>query len=142
MNEIEPIEDLSMKNRLDDLHGSVEKIRKAVDTALKIDPEKLPSLKEKIDLDLFLVYAVNSMFWIHSKLHGVNPVDLGVKVQLNRIREYMVKVEQAQKRQTIRPKLDKSAAARFVKHGLNFRDKRKIDLDVTQNKKIRFDDDN
>lgn len=130
-------DDKAIQEKLQNLHDSIEKITKLLDTALKADTSQL-SKKEKIDYDLFLTYALNTLYWMYLRTRGEDPVKNEVKNQLNRIKEYMFKAKQAHERQTVRPRIDQPAAKRFVKHGIKY--KAPKNNQEPPNKKIRFDD--
>lgn len=130
-------EDHSIKEKLQNLHLSVEKIKAILDVALEADTERF-SLKERVDFDLFLTYTLNTLYWMYLRTNGEDPNKHDVKNQLNRIKDYMIKAKQAHERQTIRPKLDQAAAGRFVKQGINHKNQK--DDEQPPNKKIRFDD--
>ncbi|XP_060520756.1 nuclear nucleic acid-binding protein C1D-like [Cylas formicarius] len=113
-----PQMDLPLNEKLKQLDHNIGKLNQVVDQALNMDREKL-TLKEKIDLDLFVAYTLNAMFWTYIKTLGLDPTKNEVKNQLNRVKDYMEKAKQAHERQTIRPKLVQKVAARFIKHGIN-----------------------
>ncbi|XP_076025349.1 nuclear nucleic acid-binding protein C1D [Genypterus blacodes] len=81
------------------------------DLLQKLDP------LEQAKLDLMSVYSLNSLFWMYLVAQGLNPRDHGIKQELERIRTYMNKVKEiTDKKKAAR--LDKGAAARFVKSAL------------------------
>nr|XP_044993437.1 nuclear nucleic acid-binding protein C1D [Jaculus jaculus]XP_044993438.1 nuclear nucleic acid-binding protein C1D [Jaculus jaculus] len=78
--------------------------------------QKLDPL-EQAKVDLVSAYTLNSMFWVYLATQGVNPKEHPVKQELERIRVYMNKVKEiTDKRKAA--KLDRGAAARFVKNAL------------------------
>ncbi|XP_068183731.1 nuclear nucleic acid-binding protein C1D [Antennarius striatus] len=78
--------------------------------------QKLDPL-EQAKLDLMSVYTLNSLFWMYLVTRGVNPREHGIKQELERIRTYMNKVKEiTDKKKAAR--LDKGAAARFVRNAL------------------------
>ncbi|XP_028396181.1 nuclear nucleic acid-binding protein C1D-like [Dendronephthya gigantea] len=79
--------------------------------------EKLNVL-DRAKLDLMMVYAVNSMFWIYLITQGVNPKDHGIKHELDRVKDYMKKIKDASDKKKASLKIDKAAARRFVKGAL------------------------
>ncbi|XP_040906430.1 nuclear nucleic acid-binding protein C1D [Toxotes jaculatrix] len=97
-------------------------------SSIKAMLEKLMSmprndLVEKLDpldqakLDLMSAYTLNSLFWMYLVTQGVNPREHGIKQELERIRTYMNKVKEiTDKKKAAR--LDKGAAARFVRNAL------------------------
>lgn len=97
-------------------------------TEVKIMLEKLMAmnrndLQQKLDpldqakLDLMSAYTLNSLFWMYLVTQGVNPREHGIKQELERIRTYMNRVKEiTDKKKAAR--LDKGAAARFVRNAL------------------------
>ncbi|KAM9804403.1 nuclear nucleic acid-binding protein C1D [Neosynchiropus ocellatus] len=78
--------------------------------------EKLDSL-DQAKLDLMSAYTLNSLFWMYLVTQGVNPREHGIKQELERIRTYMNRVKEiSDKKKAAR--LDKGAAARFVRSAL------------------------
>eukprot|EP00064_Thunnus_orientalis_P002818 superscaffoldBa00000218_g2826 len=62
-------------------------------------------------------YTLNSLFWMYLVTQGVNPREHGIKQELERIRTYMNRVKEiTDKKKAAR--LDKGAAARFVRNAL------------------------
>lgn len=130
--------DTDFVNKAQHLQTCLDKIDEYLAEAqeIKKNYDKL-SLNEKIELDLFFVYTLNSLYWIHLRMKGVDPSKHAIKNELLRIRQTMLRHKQVVDRMTIRPKLDKAAAQRFVKHGLF--DANQV-TDSPPNKKIKFDD--
>ncbi|XP_033991735.1 nuclear nucleic acid-binding protein C1D [Trematomus bernacchii] len=94
-------------------------------TAIKTMLDKLPKndLMHKLDpldqakLDLMSAYTLNSLFWMYLVTQGINPREHGIKQELERIRTYMNKVKEITDRKKA-ARLDKGAAARFVRSAL------------------------
>uniref|UniRef100_A0A4W6DWE3 Nuclear nucleic acid-binding protein C1D n=2 Tax=Lates calcarifer TaxID=8187 RepID=A0A4W6DWE3_LATCA len=81
------------------------------DLLQKLDP------LDQAKLDLMSAYTLNSLFWMYLVTQGVNPREHGIKQELERIRTYMNRVKEiTDKRKAAR--LDKGAAARFVRNAL------------------------
>ncbi|CAM4539895.1 unnamed protein product [Lepidochelys olivacea] len=78
--------------------------------------EKLDPL-EQAKLDLVSAYTLNSMFWVYLATQGINPKEHPVKQELERIRTYMNRVKEITDKK-MASKLDKGAAARFVRNAL------------------------
>ncbi|XP_002737233.1 nuclear nucleic acid-binding protein C1D-like [Saccoglossus kowalevskii] len=77
---------------------------------------------DKAKIDLVAAYAMNAMFWIYLTMQGVNPREHPIKQELDRIRNYMNRIKDiTDKKKAAR--LDKGAAARFIKHSLAAPDK-------------------
>ncbi|KAL3278422.1 hypothetical protein HHI36_013744 [Cryptolaemus montrouzieri] len=113
--------DDEIKEKVKNLHDSVDKIDEVLQIAfsenMKETYENL-SLKEKVDYDLFIAYALNTLYWLYLRTKGEDPAKNEVKSQLTRVKEYMVKAKEAHERNTIRPTVNAPAAKRFVKHAL------------------------
>ncbi|KAM6997278.1 nuclear nucleic acid-binding protein C1D [Tautogolabrus adspersus] len=78
--------------------------------------QKLDPL-DQAKLDLMSAYTLNSLFWMYLVTHGINPREHGIKQELERIRTYMNRVKEiTDKKKSAR--LDKGAAARFVRNAL------------------------
>ncbi|XP_026212762.1 nuclear nucleic acid-binding protein C1D [Anabas testudineus] len=81
------------------------------DLLQKLDP------LDQAKLDLMSAYTLNSLFWMYLVTQGVNPREHGIKQELERIRTYMNRVKEiTDKKKAAR--LDKGAAARFVRNAL------------------------
>ncbi|XP_055840530.1 nuclear nucleic acid-binding protein C1D [Episyrphus balteatus] len=108
--------------------------------------------EEKVKFDNYLAYTTNSLYWMYVRLNGLDPNTHGIKNELSRVRQAMLRDKQIYERNTIRPVLDKSAAGRFIRHGLHDRSNREDEEDGGEevqeekkpakplNKKIIFDD--
>ncbi|XP_066172582.1 nuclear nucleic acid-binding protein C1D [Sylvia atricapilla] len=97
--------------------GSVDEMLKTMMSVSRGELlQKLDPL-EQAKLDLVSVYTLNSMFWVYLATQGINPKEHPVKQELERIRTYMNKVKEITDKKKA-AKLDKGAAARFVKNAL------------------------
>ncbi|XP_029925711.1 nuclear nucleic acid-binding protein C1D isoform X1 [Myripristis murdjan] len=116
-----PAEDypLEIKEYLTGFESSVSSVKTMLQTLMSIsrnDLEKLDPL-EQAKLDLMSAYTLNSLFWMYLVTQGVNPREHGIKQELERIRTYMNRVKEiTDKKKAAR--LDKGAAARFVRNAL------------------------
>lgn len=52
---------------------SISKVEKSIQDALDIKNYDDLTSEEKVKYDLFLVYAVQSLFWMYLKVNGENP---------------------------------------------------------------------
>ncbi|XP_030413735.1 nuclear nucleic acid-binding protein C1D isoform X2 [Gopherus evgoodei] len=111
-------------NEIHDYLSAFEKSLGSVDDMLKTMMSVSRSeLLEKLDpleqakLDLVSAYTLNSMFWVYLATQGINPKDHPVKQELERIRTYMNRVKEITDKK-MASKLDKGAAARFVRNAL------------------------
>ncbi|KAJ1677085.1 hypothetical protein EV182_006912 [Spiromyces aspiralis] len=87
------------------------------DTLAKLDP------LERCKLQAFIAYSINTLFFIYMKLNGVPPRCHRVMSELQRVQRYIAKISKVEQVNTRKLKLDKEAAARFVKHGTSNTDK-------------------
>nr|XP_032662438.1 nuclear nucleic acid-binding protein C1D isoform X1 [Chelonoidis abingdonii] len=111
-------------NEIHDYLSAFEKSLSSVDDVLKTMMSVSRSeLLERLDpleqakLDLVSAYTLNSMFWVYLATQGINPKDHPVKQELERIRTYMNRVKEITDKK-MASKLDKGAAARFVRNAL------------------------
>lgn len=86
---------------------------------LKAQYNTLP-LPAKIELDLFLVFALNSLQWIKLQINGVDPTKYPVAGELQRVKVAMIKWQQECDRNK-RPRLDIPVVQRFIRGGLRIR---------------------
>lgn len=127
-------------NKCEDLKMNLIEVQKVLDQLLplKAHYDKM-SLPAQIELDLFLVFALNSLHWINLRIQGIDPTTHPVKDELQRIKATMVKWQQVKDRNK-RPTLDIEASKRFIRSGLY--DPHKGAAEKPPNQKIIFDDDN
>lgn len=62
-------------NFVSKVHATTEaiaKIEKAIKDASEVKTEDL-STEDKIKFDIFLTYAMNSLYWMYLKINGENP---------------------------------------------------------------------
>ncbi|XP_028145976.1 nuclear nucleic acid-binding protein C1D [Diabrotica virgifera virgifera] len=131
--------DVIIQEKLTNFHNSIEKIELMLEKLKSADVYEQLSLSEKVDYDLFLAYTLNTLYWLYLRTQNEDPNKNEVKSQLNRIKEYMVKAKQARERHTIRPKVDKAAAERFIKHGISY-SRIEDNPESMPNTRIRFED--
>ncbi|XP_018575751.1 nuclear nucleic acid-binding protein C1D-like [Anoplophora glabripennis] len=130
-------DDKAIQEKLTNFQSSVKKIIQMLQLALSSDVYEKLSIKEKVEYDLFQAYTLSTLYWIYLRNKNEDPNKNDIKNQLNRIKDCMVKAKQAHERQTIRPRIDQQAAGRFVKHGIQYKDKSK---GLPPNKKLKFSD--
>ncbi|XP_076443142.1 nuclear nucleic acid-binding protein C1D-like [Babylonia areolata] len=109
-----------LKERLGSFDSAVSQLESTLQPLLSTSYTDLIDKLGPLDaakLDLVAVYSINSLFWMYLNVCGVNPKDHPVKNELERIRSYMSRIKEAQDAMN-KPKLDKAAAKRFVKHSL------------------------
>ncbi|CRK96593.1 CLUMA_CG010043, isoform A [Clunio marinus] len=109
--------DESFKSKVKNVAESIAEIEKLVEEASKVDYEKL-TIEDKVKFDLFMVYAVNSLYWMYLRINGENPNTHGIKHELSRVKDAMERQKQIHDHKTIRPVLQQDAAKRMVRSGL------------------------
>lgn len=87
-------DDTKIQEKIVNLHKSVNKIENTLEQVLNLDIRENLSTKEKVDYDLFMTYTLNTLYWLYLRTKGVDPNKNDVKVQLNRVKDYMVKAKQ------------------------------------------------
>uniref|UniRef100_A0A1B0A3F1 Nuclear nucleic acid-binding protein C1D n=1 Tax=Glossina pallidipes TaxID=7398 RepID=A0A1B0A3F1_GLOPL len=102
---------------------SLDKIEKSLLTAVQFENYEHLATEDKVKFDNYVVYCTNSLFWMHVKLQGEDPNEHAIKAELARVRQTILRDKEIYEHKTIRPVVDKSAAARFIKHGLKIYDR-------------------
>lgn len=107
------LEDLS--TNIDDLE---EALAPLLNVALSTSTSKLPLL-DKTKLYVLATYAIESLLFNFLRLNSVDAKSHPVFTELTRVKQYFEKIKTAESA-GIKPSttLDKSAATRFIKHGL------------------------
>lgn len=95
---------------------AIAKIENTLQKAMEIKTEDLTK-EEKLQLDIFLTYAVNSLYFMYLRVNGDNISTHPVKHELGRIKEAMERQKHISDK-NYRPKINEAAAKRFVKAGL------------------------
>ncbi|KAL1459220.1 hypothetical protein WDU94_011227 [Cyamophila willieti] len=121
-------------NSQTDLETLVEEISQMIEQVESMDYEQLSNDK-KIEADLLVVYAINSLYFINLRINHVDS-DF-VKAELKRIQNAMKKFKQVKDKLTIMPRLDTEASKRFVRNALWVAPEKD---QTPSNKKTRFDD--
>ena len=78
-------------------HGSVTELKAQLDILLGTPKEELCGELDPLDrakVDLISVYAINSIFWMLLKTQGENPAEVGVKKELDRVKEAMMRCKE------------------------------------------------
>nr|XP_012605636.1 nuclear nucleic acid-binding protein C1D isoform X2 [Microcebus murinus] len=117
INEDYPVEIHEYLSTFENSIGAVDEMLKTMMSVSRNELlQKLDPL-EQAKVDLVSAYTLNSMFWVYLATQGVNPKEHPVKQELERIRVYMNRVKEITDKKKA-GKLDKGAAARFVKNAL------------------------
>ena len=121
-------------------HGSVTDLKAQLDLLLETPKEELCGELDPLErakVDLISVYAINSIFWMLLKTQGENPAEAGVKKELDRVKEAMMRCKEIQDKAK-RGRVDQGAAKRLVTSGLwkpgeeKIREKRPVAGDGTE----------
>ncbi|XP_022910094.2 nuclear nucleic acid-binding protein C1D [Onthophagus taurus] len=118
-------DDPVIQEKLNNFHLSVNDLEELINKTLNDFNVEDLSIKDKINYDLFVAYLLNTCYWMYLRTKGLETEE--VKLELGRIKEYMLKAKQAVERKTIRPLLNKPVAERFVKHGINYSKKNTVE---------------
>ncbi|XP_018595785.1 nuclear nucleic acid-binding protein C1D [Scleropages formosus] len=113
---------------LTEFDSSVDAVNAMVKTLVSVSRNELLGKLDPLEqakLDLMSAYALNSLYWTYLVTQGVNPKEHGVKQELERIRTYMNKVREITDRKKA-ARLDKEAAARFLRSALWEADEEKV----------------
>lgn len=106
--------------------SSVSSVNTVLEKLMSMPRNELLQKLDPLDqakLDLMSAYTLNSLFWMYLVTQGLNPREHGIKQELERIRTYMNKVKEiTDKKKSAR--LNKGAAARFVRNALYDPDER------------------
>lgn len=60
-------------NTVNNFSSALDKIEKSLNTAVELKEFEELSTQEKVKLDNYLAYAINSLYWMHVKLRGDDP---------------------------------------------------------------------
>lgn len=140
MNEIDFGElknDTNLVSRVQNVQDALEKINQHIDKMLELKIEQLTPA-EKVEYDISMVYAINSLYFMHLKIIGdnsqivsnskfiqlpkiflktLNQFQNDVKHELNRVKQIMGRQKEVEDRK-LRPVVEAAAAKRFVKSAL------------------------
>jgi exosome complex protein LRP1 len=108
--------DTSFVSKVQASSEAISNIQKMIDEALLMKTEDM-TVEERVKFDLFLVYAVNSLYFMYLKANGDDVSKHGIKHEMNRIKEAMQRNQQI-KDKSLRPQINQDVAKRFVKSGL------------------------
>lgn len=89
----ELLDDTQIKEKLVNLHSSIDQIEAIIQTGLdRFNYDELNEM-DKINYDLFNSYALNILCWMYLRTKGQDPNKTSIKNELNRIKEYMLKAK-------------------------------------------------
>mmetsp|Transcript_14798 Transcript_14798/g.35755 ORF Transcript_14798/g.35755 Transcript_14798/m.35755 type:complete len:143 (+) Transcript_14798:120-548(+) len=120
-----------IQERLDTLEESMTALEAELEPLLSTPWDVLTSKMEPLEkakLNLMIAYAADSLFFLYLKTQGQSAEDHPVTEELARVKEYMQKLkavvgraEEGVERST---KLNKEAAARFIKAGIGAKEEK------------------
>lgn len=87
-------DDKKIQEKIVNLHKSLNKIENTLEQVVNLNIQEKLSTKEKVEYDLFMVYTLNTLYWLYLRMKGVDPNKNDVKIQLNRVKDYMIKAKQ------------------------------------------------
>lgn len=77
------------------------------------------SLREKAELQAYVIFAIDTLSYVYLKLIGCNPKNHQVKVELERVKLFFARTAKKEDEEKVRVlKADVGAVKRFIKHGL------------------------
>ncbi|KAF2184817.1 hypothetical protein K469DRAFT_666166 [Zopfia rhizophila CBS 207.26] len=146
---------INLHPQIEDLEANIDELEEALEPLLEnplLDiASKLPLL-DKAKLYVLTTYAIESALFSTLQLSGINAKEHAVFQELARLKGYFGKVKTAELGpQEPKTKLNKGAAARFIKHGLAGNDrydseraeriaKEKAKAEVLKRQHVKFDD--
>mmetsp|Transcript_9594 Transcript_9594/g.14378 ORF Transcript_9594/g.14378 Transcript_9594/m.14378 type:complete len:125 (+) Transcript_9594:32-406(+) len=106
----------------DELEEAVKKIEDHIKKIGKFPLKQLSNSiapLESAKLHGSLAFALDSLFFMYLKTQGVSTKDHPIKKELDRIKKYIRKIENASKKEEpTGRRIDKKAAARFIQSGM------------------------
>ena len=127
--------DTAFVSKVEASSKAIDNIRKMIEQAIEMNTDEM-SLEEKVKFDIFLAYAVNSLYFMYLKVDGQDVGTHEIRHELSRIKEVMQKNQQVLDRK-LRPTVT-DAAKRLVKGGLyDFKKKNEEFKQRYQNKQPR-----
>lgn len=86
-------DDVQIKEKITQVHDSVNKIKQILNLAYKSNVQEQLNTMDKVNYDLFLSYTLNTLYWIYLRTKGIDPNKSDIKNELNRVRDYMIKAK-------------------------------------------------
>lgn len=110
--------DQDFVNKCEDLKENLMELQKVLDklVPLRAHYDKM-SVPAQIELDIFLAFTLNSLYWVQLRLQGVDPSNHPLKNELLRVKAVMVRWQEVKDRY-LRPTMNMEAVKRFVNSGL------------------------
>ncbi|XP_006454182.1 hypothetical protein AGABI2DRAFT_54830, partial [Agaricus bisporus var. bisporus H97] len=110
-----------LKTRLASLNASLDELESLLEPLLTQSlPETLLNLDpvQQAKYQTVLPYVTYDLIFIYLKTKGLDPKTHGVVEELDRVRQYFQKIDQAENPPIRRSEVDKDAAGRFIKHAI------------------------
>lgn len=73
--------DTNFVSKVEGASEAINKIDRIIKDAADVKMDEL-SVEERVKFDLFLTYAVNSLYWMYLKVNGENPNTVSYKLQV------------------------------------------------------------
>lgn len=83
-----------IKTKLRNFQDSIKQIGDKIELAINSNVYNDLSIKDKVNYDLFMVYSLNTLYWMYLRTKNQNPKKNDLKGQLTRIKSYMIKRDQ------------------------------------------------
>ncbi|XP_026476590.1 nuclear nucleic acid-binding protein C1D-like [Ctenocephalides felis] len=117
MNSVEQLGNPELVECMKQFHKKIKEINDNLDVVFDSDTCDNLSVKKKVQIELYLSYALNSFFWMHLRTTGKDPTKHSVVTEMMKVREYMSKYKEIIDRDK-KPTVDAQAAKRFIKGAL------------------------
>eukprot|EP01126_Amoeba_proteus_P020834 TRINITY_DN2114_c0_g2_i1.p1 TRINITY_DN2114_c0_g2~~TRINITY_DN2114_c0_g2_i1.p1 ORF type:complete len:161 (-),score=39.38 TRINITY_DN2114_c0_g2_i1:95-577(-) len=75
-------------------------------------------------MNITIAYALNSLFYMYLKTQGISPADHPVSGELERIKEYIIKLKESQETSGPSVIVNTAASKRVIAHGISKKEKR------------------
>jgi exosome complex protein LRP1 len=106
---------------VEDLEAEIDDLEDAVQPLLKTSLPQIASslpLLDKAKFYVLLAYSIESILYSTLQANGINAKEHPVFAELARLKTYFAKIKSAELGPEPKTRIDKDAAARFIKHGL------------------------
>ncbi|XP_003745662.1 nuclear nucleic acid-binding protein C1D [Galendromus occidentalis] len=118
-----------LTEKVRNLHEKLQNLEKLLEPLLSstaLEAKESLDSADKARYDLSLCYGLSSLLWAYMLVQGEDPKDTALKHELNRVRDYMTRVQQLEDR-VKRPRFAPGTASRFVRNALYDPEKKKDD---------------
>lgn len=65
-------DDVQIKEKITQVHDSVNKIKQILNLAYKSNVQEQLNTMDKVNYDLFLSYTLNTLYWIYLRTKGID----------------------------------------------------------------------